>query len=135
MYSDKTRESARLSRFRFSKEFKLLPWCRWWHGFMGTKYFHHAELFVGDTQNSDFSQRWKKTFNPFYVYISIFSTGAMAYIYRELEHCKAVLHQPFPKPSIGFAFLFCVGRQVKKNKYPHDTVFAESVDGCIHISG
>ena len=125
----------RFSRFCFSKEFELLSGRRRRYRFMGIKYFHHAELFVGNAQNSDFAQRRKKTFDPFYMYIGIFATGAVAYIYRKLEHRKAVLHQPLPKVGVGFPFLFGVGRQVEKHKYPHDTVFAESVDICTHISG
>jgi hypothetical protein len=47
----------------------------------------------------------------------------MAQIYRKLEHGEAVSHKIFAKLGRLLAVFLGLGRQVEKNKYPHNSIF------------
>jgi hypothetical protein len=97
------------------------------------KNLHLAKLFVGDADNADISRRRQRCFNTADMHLGILSRGAMAQIYRKLKHGKAVSHKILAKLSRMLAVFLDLGRQVKKHKYPHNSIFRKTFH-C-YISG
>ena len=123
------------SPFLFLEKFELLSRGVGRNRFAGGKYFHHTELFIGDTKNPYVAQRRQKHFYSFYVYLGIFATGAVAHINGKLKLGESVAHKLFAEVGVCFSLFLGIGRQVEKNKYPHDTIFTETVEFVVHISG
>ncbi len=69
------------------------------------------------------------------MYLGILTTGAVAHINGKLKHGESVAHEFFAEVGVCLSLFLGIGRQVEKNKYPHDTVFAETVEFVVHISG
>ena len=121
--------------FLFSEKFELLPRSIGGYNFSGREYLHHTKLFVGNAQYAHLALWWEKHFYPFYMHLGIFTAGAVAHINGELKHGEAVAQKFLAEVGVGFPLFLGIGRQVKKHKYPHDTVFAETVEISVHISG
>ncbi len=74
----------------------------------------------------------KNFFNPLYMYIRVFPAGTVAQVDAELKHVEAIGHDLFAELRIYLAFLFGFSWQVKKYKYPHDTVCVKSFKHLYH---
>ena len=85
-------------------------------------YLHHAELFVGDSHDAHMTFFRQAFFHPLYMHICVLCAGAMAQVHAELEHAKAIVQQLLAKDCIYLSLFRRFSRQVKKNKYPHNTV-------------
>jgi len=49
----------------------------------------------------------------------------MTQVNGKLKHGESVFDKFIPEISIYFPIFFCFGRQVEKNQYPHNSVFAK----------
>ena len=63
--------------------------------------------------------------------IGILSAWAMAQVDGELEHCESVTQKLLSEVGIYFAFTFCLGGQIEKDKNPHYLIFAKSFNHSI----
>ena len=95
--------------------------------FLTIKQLYLPKLFICYTHNSNLPKLWKERFNSFYMHCCIFATGTMSNIDRKLKHCKTIMLQIFPKIGISFLIFFRFRRQIKKNQYPHHTIFTKTV--------
>lgn len=100
--------------------------------FLARKNFHLPELLVGDADYSNLPGGRQGGFGPFDVHFGILAGGAMTQIDGELKHRKAVGQELLTKIRVLLPLLFCFGRQVKKYKYPHNSIFRETIH---YISG
>jgi hypothetical protein len=91
--------------------------------FLPVKYFHHAELLVGDGENSNMTFFGQNPFYSFDVDIGVFAAWAMAEIDGKLEHVETISHDLLAEPGSYFSFLFSYNGQIEKDQYPQDPVF------------
>lgn len=109
-----------------SKQLQLLRCVSFLDLFLAGKNFHLTELLVGDADDPDLTCRRQRGLHPPDVHLGVLPRGAMAQVDRKLEHREAVLDEFFAKLGILFPFLFRLGRQVEKHKYPHDAIFRKT---------
>ena len=74
------------------EQFQLLSWRIGALRFPTIEQLYFAKLLVRDTKNSYLTMFWKHCLYPTNVYLGIFYTGAMAYVYGELKHSKTILY-------------------------------------------
>lgn len=82
-------------------------------GFLAVVQLHIAKLLVGNTQNAHIAPWGQMRLDAFDVHLGIFAAGAVAYVYGELEHDKAILEHFLSKRGIDLPVLFGFGWQVE----------------------
>lgn len=82
-------------------------------GLLAVVQLHIAKLLVGNAQYAHVALRGEMPLHPFYVHLGILAAGAVAYVYGELEHDKAVLEHFLSKRGIDLPVLFGFGWQVE----------------------
>jgi len=93
---------------------------------LAIKQLHISKLFVGNAHNPNVPFIGQKPFYALDVNVGILTTSAMSHIHRKLKHRKTVSHQILAKQSVRFTLFLCFRRQIKKYKYPHNSIFAEA---------
>ena len=88
------------------KKFKLLTRSIWLLRLSTKKEFNVPKLLICDAHDAYFTKFWQESLYTFPMYLCIFHAGAMANIYRELEHSKTIFHETLAKLCIFFLVLF-----------------------------
>lgn len=95
--------------------------------------FYFPELLIRDAHNPYVAILRQKRLHALDVYIRVLATSTMPHIDGELEHCKAVFQNLFPKICVGLTLPFRLGRQIEKHQNPHNPIFTETFGN--HFSG
>ena len=86
-----------------------------------------SKLLVCYAHYSDLSIFRKKRVDTLHVDFCILHTCTMAYINGELKHGEAILLQPLSEHGVFFYVFLCFCWQIKKNKYPHNSIFTKTI--------
>lgn len=110
----------------FSEKFQLLRHVRFCPFALAPEVENVSILFVCHRQNTRKSSRRHRPSNAIDVNLHVFFRGTMPDIHRILHHCEAVLFQRFAELCRMTPFCFGIGRQIEKDKQPHDPIGIQS---------
>ena len=126
------RKSRFIGGISVLEQFKLLTRRIDINNLFPIKQLNISKLFICYAHDSDLSILRQKRFNSFYMYGCILATGTMTDINGKLKHRKTITLQILPEIRIRFLVFLCFSRQIKLDKYPHNTIFTKTIH---HISG
>ena len=110
----------------FSEKFQLLRHVRFCPFALAPEVENVSILFVCHRQNTRKSSRRHRPSNAIDVNLHVLFRGTMPDIHRILHHCEAVLFQRFAELCRMTPFCFGIGRQIEKDKQPHDPIGIQS---------
>lgn len=113
-------------RYCFLEKFQLLRHVRFCPFALAPEVENVSILFVCHRQNTRKSSRRHRPSNAIDVNLHVFFRGTMPDIHRILHHCEAVLFQRFAELCRMTPFCFGIGRQIEKDKQPHDPIGIQS---------
>jgi hypothetical protein len=91
------------------------------------------KLFICYTQDTDTASGRDKGLHSLDVNIGVLSTGTVPYVDGKLKHGKSIALQIFSKVCVTLLFFLGFCWKVEEDKYPHDTIFTETVH--VYFSG